>query len=197
MPIQTRWYSIEGESIRRPLFFEKYSQMSRSPAGPGRRGGVGRPAKAFAGLCRQAGAGPGLRLRLALRLRGGARGRPRHRGGFVRKDAGSGSAKGQLPPGGVSPRRYRGRGLPLGALRRGVQLPGHPLPAGLPRLGGEGPHLAQARRGLCVLGGAPHLHRLRQPGLVLRRAGQHPPLPRGQLLLRGAAPGRVPGGRTW
>src|SRR5699024_12094923 len=59
---------------------------------------------------------------------------------------------------------YRGRGLPPGELRRGVQLPDHPLPAGLPRLCGEGPHLAQARRGLCVLGGAPHLHRLRQPG---------------------------------
>ena len=44
-----------------------------------------------------------------------------------------------------------------------------------------GPAVPGARRGLCVLRGAPHLHRRRPPGLVLRPGRDAPPLPGGPV----------------
>lgn len=88
----------------RERFFEKYSQMDRSRlglAGAGEWESLGAPA---AGLRREAGAGSGLRLRLALHLCGGTRRGGCHRRGPVGENAGRGPGKdhgsaGDLYPG--------------------------------------------------------------------------------------------------
>ena len=151
-----------------PLFFEKYSQMSRSRlglAGAGEWEDLQKLLPDFAGK-QVLDLGCGYGWHCAYAAEHGAA----HVTGvdLSEKMLGVARQKASFPQVEYLHAAIEDVDFPPGELRRGVQLPGHPLPAGLPRLGGEGPHLAQARRGLCVLGGAPHLHRLRQSGLVLR-----------------------------
>ena len=107
--------------------------MDRSREGPSRGGGVADPAVYPAGLCGQAGAGPGLRLRLALHLRRGAWGPLCAWAGPLGENAGGGPAENQPAPGGVPPRLHGGSGVPQRQLPGGAQFAGAALRGGLPR----------------------------------------------------------------
>ena len=72
------------------VFFEKYGQMARSRLGLSGAGEWETLEPLLPDFAGKAGAGPGVRLRLALHLRGGAWGGGRHRRGPVGKDAGRG-----------------------------------------------------------------------------------------------------------
>ena len=141
-------------------FLKKYSQMSRSRLGLEGSWGVEDTGAHAPRFLRKAGVGPGVRLRMALRLRSAARGGPRAGAGPLREHAPPCPGADPRDGGGVPADGAGGVRIPGGGFRRGPQLAGPALCERLLRCVPEGgPHLGPGR-GLRLFYRAPRLYGL-------------------------------------